>query len=219
MFPAGRLFHAGGGSQSLAIDGCEMKLPNFLRWGASGTKPQEPLVNPGPVPPTIDPPPHDKPVNDTLKPQETDIEFESANSHSNRERKPLLEREELVNFLNNQHFAMGVHNGAAYRTREALEIGKRKIINEFQNILNELLQGSQIRRERIEMYLIQTRGVCQTTTDMLIFAIASVQKDLELIQEQISKSQDGQGWVGKVLDQYEIGFNKGVNEAIDFDNL
>jgi hypothetical protein len=52
---------------------------------------------------------------------------------------------------------------------------------------------------------------------MLSFAKESVQKDMDLLSEQITLADVGRGWVLQALNSYQIGFGKGVREAIEFE--
>jgi hypothetical protein len=54
---------------------------------------------------------------------------------------------------------------------------------------------------------------------MLDYAKESVEKDMELLDYQLKLADKGCGWVLVALNSYQIGFNKGVREAIDFDQI
>jgi hypothetical protein len=42
---------------------------------------------------------------------------------------------------------------------------------------------------------------------------------MNVLREQIALADSGKGWVLEALNRYQIGFGKGVREAIDFELL
>jgi hypothetical protein len=129
----------------------------------------------------------------------------------------VLDSIELKDFFKQAHFQLGRHNGSVYRTQTSLELGKKNIISEFQNILHELNERNKVKHQKLHLKLLETVGLCDVTSTMLEFAKESVQKDMNLLYEQISFAENGRGWVLEALNAYQIGFGKGVREAIDFE--
>jgi hypothetical protein len=52
---------------------------------------------------------------------------------------------------------------------------------------------------------------------MLEYAKSNVKRDMNILQDQISDAAQGKGWVLQALNTYQIGFGKGVGEAVDFE--
>lgn len=129
----------------------------------------------------------------------------------------VLDSIELKQFFEQNHFGLGRHNGSVYRTQNSLELGKKNIISDFQNILSELYERNRVKKQRLHLKSIETFALCDTTSSMLEYVIESTQKDMDLLSEQRRLADDCRGWVLKALNSYQIGFGKGVREAIDFD--
>ena len=129
----------------------------------------------------------------------------------------VLDSVELKEFFKQNHFGLGRHNGSVYRTQNSLELGKKNIVSEFQNILHELYQRNKVKHQKLHLKSLETVGLCDVTSSMLEFAKESVQKDMDLLSEQITFAENGLGWVLEALNSYQIGFGKGVREAIEFE--
>ena len=129
----------------------------------------------------------------------------------------VLDSPELKVFFQQNHFGIGRHHGSVSRTQHSLELGKRNIVSSFQNVLHELFERSRVRHQRLHLKSLETVGLCDVTSSMLDFAKETVQRDMDLLSEQISLAENGRGWVLEALNSYQIGFGKGVREAIDFE--
>ena len=44
-----------------------------------------------------------------------------------------------------------------------------------------------------------------------------INQDINLLSSQIDLAENSRGWVLQALNSYQIGFSKGVREAVDFD--
>ncbi len=131
----------------------------------------------------------------------------------------LLETPELKAFFAENFFGLGRHNGSFYRTQEAMEQGKQGLISRFQNTLAFLLEQRQAKVDRFIDMQLQTEGVCSTVTAQLGLARTRYERDMNLLREQMALAESGKGWVLEVLNRYQIGFGKGLREAIDFELL
>jgi hypothetical protein len=131
----------------------------------------------------------------------------------------VLDSVELKEFFSQNHFGLGRHNGSVYRTQNSLELGKKSIVSEFQNILHELYERNKVKHQKLHLKSLETVGLCNVTSSMLDFAKESVQKDMALLSEQITFAENAKGWVLEALNSYQIGFGKGVREAIEFEHI
>lgn len=129
----------------------------------------------------------------------------------------MLDSAELKEFFNQKHFGLGRHNGSVYRTQNSLELGKKGIVSTFQNILREQYERKRVKHQQLHLKALETVGLCDVTSTMLEHAKESVQKDMDLLAEQISLAENGRGWVLEALNAYQIGFAQGVREAIEFE--
>lgn len=162
------------------------------------------LPTPLDAPPGLDAPLTDSPVSAaTASPQA----------------RGLLDTPALKAFFADNHFGLGHHNGANYRTQEALELGKRALVARFQNTLAELVEQKQAKADRLHDKLLETEGFCDITTGRLRQARTNIEREMTLLRSQVDSASDGKGWVLEALNQYQIGFSKGLREAVEFEML
>jgi hypothetical protein len=129
----------------------------------------------------------------------------------------LMDESAIQKFFEQNHFGLGRHNGSVYRTQAALDLGKQSIISEFQNILQEIFERKNAKKQKLQIMAIQTNGFCEVTSSMLEHAKSNVQRDMNILQDQIYEAKQGKGWVLQALNTYQIGFGKGVGEAVEFE--
>ncbi len=131
----------------------------------------------------------------------------------------LLDAPELKAFFAENYFGLGRHNGSNYRTQEALELGKRGVISKFHNVLAELVERKQTKSDRLQDKLLETDGFCDITTGRLRQARANLEREIGVLRAQMESASEGKGWVLEALNRYQIGFGKGLREAIEFELL
>lgn len=127
---------------------------------------------------------------------------------------PPLER-----FFEANHFGLGRHDGAHYKTQEALARGKALLVSKFQNTVASVIDQKQAKVDSLRNVEIQTQGVCSTATAQLNLACTRLERDISALRSQIELAAQGQGWVLSALNEYQIGFGKGVREAVDAEML
>lgn len=131
----------------------------------------------------------------------------------------LLNAPVLIAFFADNHFGLGRHNGANYRTQEALALGKRTLGAKFQNALAALMAQKQAKADRLYDKLLETEGLCTTTTNRLRQACANIEREITQLNTQADLAIEGKGWVLLALNQFQIGFSKGLQEAVEFELL
>jgi hypothetical protein len=134
-----------------------------------------------------------------------------------KKQQGLMDLSEIKLFFSQNHFGLGRHNGSVFKTQAALDLGKQSIISEFQNVLEELYERKNAKHHKLQLMALQTNGYCEVTSSMLEFAKSNVQRDMNILQDQISDAEQGKGWVLQALNSYQIGFGKGVGEAVEFE--
>ena len=202
-------------------------------WGNTITKPVEtPLKEtenlPTPVSITL-PDPGSNVVNLPIKPQQLEhYTFKSAESspvpglasEPTRSRiKGLMNSPELEAFFQDNHFGLGRHNGANYRSQEAFELGKHSLTSRFHNVLEDLIARRQEKLHKMQLEVIAIEGISKTMSMQLQLACEQLQTDISTLQKQIELSNRQQGWILDALNRYHIGFSKGLREALDFELL
>jgi hypothetical protein len=131
----------------------------------------------------------------------------------------LLDAPELKAFFAENHFGLGRHNGSNYRTQDALELGQRALVSQFQNVLAELIERRQAKADRLTDKTLETEGLCSITTARLREACTRIDREMTVLQEQFSSAGERKGWILEALNRYQIGFGKGMREAIEFELL
>lgn len=131
----------------------------------------------------------------------------------------LLDTPALQEFFAENHLGLGRHNGAQYKTAAAFELGRRNLISRFQNTLDLLISQKQAKIDLLQDMALQTKGVCQTVTSQLTLACQRIERDISVLLEQSELASDGKGWILRALNEYEIGFGKGLREAVDMELL
>ena len=66
--------------------------------------------------------------------------------------KGLMNATEIKEFFSENYFGLGRHNGANFRSLEALELGKKTLISKFQNTLTDLLENKQAQINKLKNY-------------------------------------------------------------------
>jgi hypothetical protein len=149
-----------------------------------------------------------------------DTQAVSTKSTSNASQPAgLMDTFELKAFFAENFFGLGRHNGSTYRTQEALAQGKQGMVSRFQNTVATLIEQRQANIDRLLNMQLQTEGVCATTAAQLDLAQSRLERDISVLREQIAQAENGKGWVLEALNRYQIGFGKGLREAIDFELL
>jgi hypothetical protein len=128
-----------------------------------------------------------------------------------------MEASELQVFFADTHFCFGKHNGAQYKNKDALELGCQNLVSKFQNTLELLITKKQARVDALRNMTLQTEGVCATITSQLNLACQRLERDMATLHSQSELSANGKGWVLRALNEYQMGFRKGVREAIDIE--
>ena len=65
----------------------------------------------------------------------------------------------------------------------------------------------------------QTDGLSSSLKNQLELKRDKFLKELSILEEQMSLSEERKGWVLSALNEYRIGFDRGLREAIDAEIL
>jgi len=133
--------------------------------------------------------------------------------------KGLMNAPELDAFLGQNHFGFGRHHGSRFRTREALEMGLAAVVSTFQNKANDLLERKQARLDKLNLARLEVSSLSHAMAERLALAGEQIQREMDLLREQISLAERRKGWVLDALNTYQLGFDRGVREALDFELL
>ena len=122
-------------------------------------------------------------------------------------------------FFSQHFYGLGRHNGTHFKTQEAYQNGRASLISRFQNALELVIDEKQAKADRLKNVELQTEGISETVTAQLKLACDRLERDIESLKAQIGLASEGKGWILAGLNEYQIGFGKGVREAIDAEFL
>ena len=137
------------------------------------------------------------------------------NEPSEKKYTPLIS--EVKSFLSQNFFGLGKHNGAKFRSQEALELGMNEIVAGFHNAIIEIMEARRSKLYKLQSEAIKIESLCATTTKRLRLACDHVTQEILALESQLEQASQRQGWVLDALSKYQMGFHQGMREAIEFE--
>ena len=131
----------------------------------------------------------------------------------------LMNAPELETFFKTNQFGFGRHHGSHYRTHEAMDRGLLAVVTSFQNIVSDLAERRQARVNKLQQSRQEVATLSPTMADTLRIACDQVQREISVLHEQHALAEQRKGWVLDALNRYQLGFDRGVRDAIDFELL
>jgi hypothetical protein len=145
-------------------------------------------------------------------------EFEKSSPAPQRF-KGLMNAPELESFFKTNQFGFGRHHGSHYRTQEALDRGLLAVVTSFQNIVADLAERRQARLDRLQQKQQEVATLSATMAETLRLACEQAQREIAVLNAQHAQAEQRKGWVLDALNRYQLGFDRGVREALDFELL
>ena len=133
--------------------------------------------------------------------------------------KGLMNAPELENFFKTNQFGFGRHHGSHYRTHEAMDRGLLAVVTSFQNIVSDLAERRQARVDKLQQSRQEVATLSPTMADTLRIACDQAQREISVLNEQHALAEHRKGWVLDALNRYQLGFDRGVRDALDFELL
>ena len=133
--------------------------------------------------------------------------------------KGLMNAPELEAFFKTNQFGFGRHHGSHYRTHEAMDRGLLAVVTSFQNIVSDLAERRQARVNKLQQSRQEVATLSPTMADTLRIACDQVQREISVLNEQHALAEQRKGWVLDALNRYQLGFDRGARDAIDFELL
>lgn len=130
-----------------------------------------------------------------------------------------MSAEEIKAFFGADYAAKGRYAGAIYKTNEAQEHGKSVLIANFQYAVDQVIDQKQAKVDGLKSMDVQTDGVSGVVTSQLRLACTRLERDIDTLVTQRDLAPEGKGWVLSALNEYQIGFGKGMRSAIDAELL
>lgn len=118
------------------------------------------------------------------------------------------------NFIN-----QGRYTGSLQKSKESLEQGLEAVIAQFQNTISIVMDEVQAKIDSLRKLEIQSDGISGPYSQQLKSVCVRLERDLSTLNEQLELSGERKGWVLAALNEYRIGFDRGLREAIDAELL
>ncbi len=133
--------------------------------------------------------------------------------------KGLMNAPELEAFFSTNQFGFGRYQGSHYRTQEALDRGLLALVTNFQNIISDLVERRQARMDKLQRSRQDVATLSPALAETLRLACEQTQREIAVLTEQRTKAEQRKGWVLDALNRYQLGFDRGVREALEFELL
>jgi hypothetical protein len=118
------------------------------------------------------------------------------------------------NFIN-----QGRYTGSLQKSKESLEQGLEAVMAQFQNTISIVMDEVQAKIDSLRKLEIQSEGAPGPYSQQLKAVCVRLERDLSTLNEQLELSGERRGWVLAALNEYRIGFDRGLREAIDAELL
>lgn len=150
-----------------------------------------------------------------LNADHTDTVQTKASAPTPKEPEGLMATPAVVTFFGQNFFGFGRYDGARYKSQEAQTQGRAALVSAFQNALSGVMCQKQLKVDGLRNMELQTEGLCPIATRQLRLACERLEREMADLQMQIDLAAQGKGWVLAALNEYQVGFGKGLREAID----
>ena len=131
--------------------------------------------------------------------------------------KGLMYESELVAIFARNYFGFGRENGAILKNMEALQLGRAEIITNFVNCCSAVLERKHSKINKLQSEIIAIEGMSSSTRKRLELACIHLERETSQLEAQISLAEEGKGWVLDALNRYQMGFQRGMREAVEFE--
>jgi len=125
----------------------------------------------------------------------------------------------LTEFFARNFVTYGRYAGATQRTNEALALGMAAVISHFQNAISLAINEKQSKLDNLLNVAAQSEGVSDIVSTQLHLAQQKLARDISILREQMELSEQRRGWILSALNEYRIGFDRGLREAVDAELL
>jgi len=133
--------------------------------------------------------------------------------------KGPMAAKELTEFFSKNFINCGRYAGATQRTQEAREYGLAALISEFQNIIETVIDEKRSKVDYLRHVAAQTNGASDIVSTQLHLSQEKLQRDILILKEQFDLSVDKKGWILSAINEFRIGFDRGLRDAVDAELL
>ena len=131
----------------------------------------------------------------------------------------LMNAPELTAFFGENYLGYGRYAGSRYRSRSAQDAGLQELIAKFQNTLVDLTERRQAKHDKIQREILNVEGLSESIGAQLRLACAHLEREMSVLRQQVELAEQRKGWVLEAINRYQVGFDRGVREAVDFELL
>jgi hypothetical protein len=147
----------------------------------------------------------------------------SDSMYLNLKTKPLpkgpMAAKELTEFFSKNFINCGRYAGVTQQTQEAREQGLSAVISQFQNVIELVIDEKRSKLDSLLNQSAQTEGVSDIVSTQLHLAREKLDRDVLVLKEQFELSRERKGWVLAALNEFRIGFDRGLRDAINAELL
>ena len=147
----------------------------------------------------------------------------SDSMYLNLKTKPIprgpMAAKELTEFFSKNFINCGRYAGATQKTQEAREQGLSAVISQFQNVIELVIDEKRSKLDSLLNQSAQTEGVSDIVSTQLHLAQEKLDRDILVLEEQFKLSIERKGWILAALNEFRIGFDRGLRDAVDAELL
>ncbi len=143
------------------------------------------------------------------------FELENGDAISQKKSDTQEHKNNVVSFLGKNFNVMGISDGFEYHTFDLLEIGKKKILTEFQLTLDIEIQHKIDSLLKMKHLLVDVKEISAAAKEKLELTIEELNASVQLLQTQQELSALEEGWVMNAIHAYHQGFIQGLNDYIE----
>ena len=157
---------------------------------------------------------HPEPNVDTM-PQITRSLFVDDNKPNNPFPDDVRLEASLQNYLKEDHRSKGMNDGFDHHSKIVLEISKQKMKAEFRFFLDKAIEALNQRILDLKGTYVEVKDLSPDLKEKIEISIDANQKRVAELTYEKELSASDEGWVMKLIYNYEIGFIHGTNTYIE----
>src|SRR6185312_6570594 len=125
----------------------------------------------------------------------------------------------LLSYLKEDHKTKVINDGFEYHSAKALTISKQEIKAEFRFLLDKSIESLNTRILDLRMTYAEIKDLSSDLMEKVEASIIANEKSIAELKYQKELSTMDEGWVMKLIYNYEIGFIHGTNTYFEGENF
>jgi hypothetical protein len=115
-------------------------------------------------------------------------------------------------FLHKDYAQKGYHDGYLYPIAELMEANIKKLRSDFRMTADQLIDEKRSAINELKLHQINTRGISERLEEELNQKVQELTNLIHELDTQKILSVENEGWIAGILNDYRIGFIKGVEQ-------